>query len=305
MTSATAALDDTLVLYGGEQELFDQLLPFVHAGVAAAEPVIVAFPATRLPSIAGRLDDAHLAVELADMTELGRNPTALISTYQRVLREYDGRPARLIGEFDWAGRTGEECAALAQHEALVNTAFADYPLRVSCLYNRWTLPQEVLSDARCAHPSVREHDHTAPSDRYAPDQLLARHNVPLAIPDHAATYTVRSADDLRGARHFAHEQLRARGLAADRIANTELTVCELATNSLRHSHAGCMVAVWFDGEDIVCTVRDTGQLVDPLAGRRFPTADQPDGRGLLIINHLARFVRTHTSPTATTIEARL
>ena len=42
---------------------------------------------------------------------------------------------------------------------------------------------------------------------------------------------------------------------------------------------------------------------DPLAGRRPAIPTQLNGRGLLVVNHLADLVRTHTRPGQTTIRA--
>lgn len=304
VVSPSRALDHTLVFYRGETEFLEQLVPFVREGVAAGESVTVAVPNRRLASLATHVGDLGPDVQLADMTELGRNPGALISSYQRILLELGGRPSRLIGEFDWEGRTGDGYAALVEHEALVNMAFADQPLRVRCLYDSQMLPPDVVSDARCAHPRVCERGRIGPSDEYAPDRVLARRNTARTVPDDAVVFRVMTSGDLRDARRSVREHLRAQDLPDRRIADTEMAVTELATNSLTHAADGCRIALWLDHGDIVATVEDAGHLAEPLAGRRIPDPGAPGGRGLLVLNHLARLVRIHTTPTSTTVQAR-
>jgi anti-sigma regulatory factor (Ser/Thr protein kinase) len=58
--------------------------------------------------------------------------------------------------------------------------------------------------------------------------------------------------------------------------------------------------VWRDGDALVCEVRDRGQLGDPLAGRR-PTPEQPDGRGLWLVNQLCDLVQLRSSASGTVV----
>ncbi|GIF53678.1 hypothetical protein Afe04nite_82170 [Asanoa ferruginea] len=84
-----------------------------------------------------------------------------------------------------------------------------------------------------------------------------------------------------------------------------LAVDELAANTIRHTRADGVLAVWTDDDDLVCQLTDTGHIIDPLAGR-LPAAPEKltGGRGLLIVNALCDLVRTYTRPGSTTIELR-
>jgi anti-sigma regulatory factor (Ser/Thr protein kinase) len=112
---------------------------------------------------------------------------------------------------------------------------------------------------------------------------------------------VSGPGDRAGARRFAVSH--ADGL--DRVADLELIVTELATNSLRHAGGPCRVGVWRADGYLVCEVRDGGTLSDPLAGRRPPGRGEPSGRGLLMVNDLADLVRVHTGASGTTFRALL
>ena len=64
------------------------------------------------------------------------------------------------------------------------------------------------------------------------------------------------------------------------------------------------VLISHDEQNLVCQVRDSGYLTDPLAGRRPEVPGQLRGRGLLLVNALSDLVRVHTTPKGTTIEVR-
>ena len=52
-----------------------------------------------------------------------------------------------------------------------------------------------------------------------------------------------------------------------------------------------VVRSWVEAGSFVCEVSDRGRLDDPLAGRVRPTATQPDGRGLWMIQQLSDLVQ--------------
>jgi anti-sigma regulatory factor (Ser/Thr protein kinase) len=57
---------------------------------------------------------------------------------------------------------------------------------------------------------------------------------------------------------------------------------------------------------LICEVRDTGRIADPLAGRRRPPADQlAGGWGLWIANALCDLVQLRTSSGGTTVRLHL
>jgi anti-sigma regulatory factor (Ser/Thr protein kinase) len=59
--------------------------------------------------------------------------------------------------------------------------------------------------------------------------------------------------------------------------------------------------MWVADGRVLCDVQDSGGLDDPLAGRRAPDPDAPDGRGLWLVNHLCDLVQLHSSPAGTTV----
>ena len=62
-----------------------------------------------------------------------------------------------------------------------------------------------------------------------------------------------------------------------------LAVSEVAANTLRHTSAPGTLTIWHDANEIVCEVRDTGIIADPLAGRVQPPPGALSGHGLWLV----------------------
>lgn len=291
------------LFYRSDEEYLQALLPFITDGLADGEPVAAAVPGTNLALLRRALGSDGTRVRLLDMTEAGRNPGRIIAG---VLRAFaDGHPdrhVRIIGEPVWPGRTVSEYPACAQHEALINTAFAGRDVTIVCPYDALRLESHVLTDAEATHPQLWGQTRR---ERYAPTAIMDRYNLPLDhVPD-AARYVVNIGSDLSGLRRFTVEQARRHGLTAERVQSLELIVTELATNSLLHANSAGTVYIWPAEDHVVCQVSDTGQLSDPLAGRRPHRGGQLNGLGLLLVNDLADLVRTHTGDGGSTIRVHL
>ena len=293
------------LFYRDDAEYLAGLVPFVTEGLDRDQPVAVAVPGERLALLRDALGDAARHVTMLDMAEEGRNPGRIIP---RVLRRFADaradRHVRIIGEPIWAGRSGAEYPACAQHEALINAAFTGRDVTILCPYDTSALDDTAIEDARQTHPVVWEGDRRYASDRYAPDRVVARYNAPLPVAAEDA-FAVDGPKDVSPARRFAAQRARALGLPEARLADLELIAGELVTNSLVHTSGPCRLGVWAEDGHLVCEVRDGGRLTDPLAGRRPPEAAATSGLGLLLVNDLADLVRLHTTADGTTVRALL
>jgi len=292
------------LFYRGDQEYLAGLVPFVEDGRRQGDPVAVAVPGKRLALLAAEVDTAGL--KMIDMSEAGRNPGRIIPGVLRKFADaHPGRHVRIIGEPLWPGRSAAEYPACAQHEALINLAFAGRDVTIVCPYDVEGLDDRALADAQATHPLLRNADRHWTSPHYSPEQVVADYNLALPAPPCAPSCVVRTATDLAAARRFVGEHGRRLGLAAERAEDLMLIANELATNSLAHAFSSCRLRIWRDGPAVVCESHDSGHLADPLAGRRPSSPEQPGGRGLLLVNHLSDLVRTHTTPAGTTIQVHL
>ncbi|MFT7837981.1 anti-sigma factor RsbA family regulatory protein [Saccharothrix sp. BKS2] len=310
MTAATAPPPGDFVhpavFYASEEEYLGLLVPFVLDGLELGHPVAASVPGARLRLLRDALGAAAAEVLLLDMEVEGRNPGRIIpGVLRRFADDHPERHVRIIGEPIWAGRTDVEYPACAQHEALINLAFAGRDVTIACPYDTAALDEHVLVDALATHPEVWETTRRYGSGDYAPDAVVGRHNRPVDAGPDAAELPVTATAGIGAARRFAVAEAERLGLPAGRTADLALVATELVTNSLRHTGAGCRLSLWRDGDHLVCAVGDGGRLTDPLAGRRPADRDREGGRGLLMVNHLADLVRTHTTPHGTTVYAFL
>ncbi|MDI5979204.1 anti-sigma factor RsbA family regulatory protein [Amycolatopsis magusensis] len=292
------------LFYRSDAEYLKGLVPFVTDGLDAGQPVAISVPGPQGRLLTDALGPAAERVHLLDMTVAGRNPGRIIAgVLRRFADRHRDRHVRIIGEPIWPGRSATEYPACAQHEALINAAFTGRDVTIVCPYDVAGLEASVLADARQTHPLLWEGEQRYPSADYAPDDVVARYNEPFQHTGDAEVHLVATAADLSPARRRIADRARTLGLPAARIPDLELIATELAANSLQHAGAPCELRLWRENGEVVCEARDTGQLTDPLAGRR--PAEGFSGRGLLLINDLADLVRTHTSAQGTTIRAYL
>ncbi|MGW2621061.1 anti-sigma factor RsbA family regulatory protein [Streptomyces sp. NPDC001500] len=289
------------LFYRGERDYVDRTVSFVQEGLDLGEPVAVAVPGPNLELIRTALGADAEGVLLLDMTRAGRNPGRIIPG---VLRSFaDAHPrgrARIVGEPIWAGRSPVEYPACAQHEALINAAFEGRAVTILCPYDEERLDEAVLADARITHPVIVSRDGRRASDVYDWRSVVARYNEALAPAPDAAVLSF-DADNLYTARAFTVEQAGRLGIAGQRLQDAELAVAELTTNSVVHGGGHGTLAVWAEAGQLVCEVRDTGRLTDPLAGRRPPARGQIGGRGLMLVHYVADLVRLHTGDDGTTV----
>jgi anti-sigma regulatory factor (Ser/Thr protein kinase) len=291
------------LFYRGEAEYLAGTVPFVLDGLAAGESVAVAVPGGNLALLRAELGTDAERVRLLDMTEAGRNPGRIIPGVLRAFADaHRGKSVRIIGEPIWPSRSELEYPACAQHEALINLAFTGRDVTILCPYDADHLTADVLADAEATHPVVIDSTGQRDSPAYAPDRIVATYNGPL--PDPLAPVQAMEATavtDIGKARRLARAQATSAGFPATRVADVELVVTELLTNSIDHGGGAGTLRIWIDDDRFVCEVRDDGTLSDPLVGRRPARPGHPRGRGLLLVNQLADLVRVHTDSGYTVI----
>lgn len=314
MTASTQAAHrgfvHTAVFYHSEQEYVDLLATFLAEGLRNGESAWVALPPHKVGPVrealgAAAVLDAAADVTWADVTELGRNPGRLLAAQLAYVERCGQQRVRLLAEPVWPGRPAVEYVGCMLHEALANIAFDGHDVLGLCPYDASRLGNSVLADARVAHPFLGHGESQRRSAEYSIHAALDRGNEPLTTSPAAVTYTVSEASDLSKARQHSSRYGRLLGMSPDRIADLQLIVTELATNSLQHGGGTSRLALWEYNGHLICEARDSGFMADPLAGCRPPAKDKPSASGLFVVNALADLVRTHTTPTGTTIQAYL
>ncbi|MET9692300.1 sensor histidine kinase [Streptomyces sp. NPDC006514] len=301
-SGASGAFVHPALFYRGQADYLAGVGGFVRAALAADEPVLVAVPGPRLDALRDDLGTTT-GVTWTDMTHLGRNPGRILAALQDFADRHAGRPARIVGEPIWPGRSRAEVLEATRHEALINTAFAGRPATVLCPYDVLGLPAAVVSDARRTHPTLLEDGTALPSPDYADaPSVCADCDAPLPEPDGGAPWLAYTHGQLSEVRAYAEAFARGTDLSAARRGDLVLAVGEAAANSLAHGGGSGALRLWStagsgtgtgvgSGAEVVAEIRDGGRLSDPLAGRRRPALASVDGgRGLWMIHQLCDLV---------------
>jgi anti-sigma regulatory factor (Ser/Thr protein kinase) len=297
-------------LYGGEDDFLRGTVPFVHEGVAAGQPVMVALVPDRLELLRAAVGaDCASRVRWVDMARLGGNPGRIIPAWiDFVTRHGSGnRPMRGVGEPVWAGRRPCEVSECQLHEALLNLAVEpDTALWLRCPYDVTALAPDVLEEAARSHPVLVEGEHYRGSTVYGgAAHAVDVFETPLPEPDGevqewrfhrgAAGHPPETARDTARLRRTVLQRAADTGLAEERGFDMALAVTEAMTNSLRHGGGSGVLRIWEHGDGLTCEVRDRGHITDPMAGRRLPPPTDPGGRGLWLVHQLSDLVQVRST----------
>ena len=297
------------LLYAGPDGFLEGTAPFVREGLEAGEAVLVAVPRARAELLRGALDGEADRVLFADMAQLGRNPGRIIPAWRDFVDEHTerGTPVRGIGEPVWPERTSAELAECQRHEALLNLAFGDEPpWALLCPYDTDTLGDDVIAEAFRSHPALWQDGRRVRSHAYVdPRESLGGPDADLPAPPVETDGMAFERDDVAAVRTLVGWHAAQAGLSADRTADVVLAASEAATNSVLHGGGGGRLRVWREGRAVVCEVRDRGRVPDLLAGRRRPSLEAIDGRGLWIVHHLCDLVEVRSLPDGTVVRFRV
>ncbi|MFF5703811.1 anti-sigma factor RsbA family regulatory protein [Streptomyces sp. NPDC012794] len=305
---APGAFHHPALFYQGPDEYLAGVGGFVRTALEADEPVLVAVPGPRLGPLRESLGGAASGVEYVDMTRLGRNPGRILAALRDFAERHAGRPARIVGEPIWPGRTEAEVLEATRHEALINTAFAGRDASVLCPYDVAGLAATVVADARRTHPTVVEKGRELVSPAYTDASVVSGDcDVPLPEPAPGAVSLDYARGELARVREFTEAWALGTHLAPARRGDLVLAVSEAAANSLSHGGGHGTLRLWTTAElDVVAEVRDGGHLADPLAGRRRPAlASVNGGRGLWMIHQLCDLVEIRATCSGLTLRMRV
>ncbi len=303
MTTQVAQYRHEALFYRGPEEFAAATVPFLEAGLAAGEPVLVVTDVTRLNLVREQVG-THDLLHLADMDVVGHNPALIISAWRDFVHAHAaaGTPVRGVGEPVHPRRGPAELAACQLHEELLNLAFdATTPLRLLCPYDSAALPAAALEHARAAHPTVLTGGNRLASPAYSPPDsaaLLARPLPPA--PDGVATLAF-GPEMLANLRAYVRTFARRTGVADTRAEDLVVAVNEITTNSVRHGGGAGELRMWSEPDRLVCEVTDRGQLNDPFIGRATPPPAATHGRGVWIANQLCDLVQIRSTAGGTTI----
>jgi anti-sigma regulatory factor (Ser/Thr protein kinase) len=295
-------------LYSGEEEFLAGATSFIRGGLEGDEAIMVVVDAPKLDLLRSELGRDADEVVFGDMSQMGVNPARLIPAWQRFLASetVKGRRVRGIGEPIGPGRHQAELRECHRHEALLNLAFADSDnLWFLCPYDTDSLPPDVVEEAFHTHPYVLGgHGPRVSAAWSGPEGASVPFAEPLPPPATTPRELEFDADALPVLRRLVSGLGTSAGLDEDRVGDLVLGVNEVATNSINHGGGGGLLRVWREGDRLICEVRDTGTIEDPLAGRTVPGPEE-SGHGLWIANQTCDLVQLRSFADGTVVRLHM
>lgn len=294
-------------LYSSINEFVEGTLPFLHEGLSAGDAVLAVLGQEKSDALRSALGGEAHRVRFADMAKAGANPARIIPLWRRFVEDrVPGRGARGIGEPIHAGRSSAELVECQQHESLLNHAFASTPkFRLLCPYDV-ALGPDILEEAARSHPFVYSNGQVDPSMGWdlpgGPSRPYEAALPNPPVPFEQLAFAMGQLQDLRA---FVTRHAQLAGFDAERIADIVIAVNEVATNSLRYGGQRGTLTIWHEGPVLICEVHDTGQIADPLVGRRLPSPTSVGGLGLWLVNHLCDLVQVRTGPGGSVIRLHI
>lgn len=111
--------------------------------------------------------------------------------------------------------------------------------------------------------------------------------------------------NLSEVRTLAERHARKAGLPEDRILDFVIAVSEVAANTVRHAHSAGSMEIWTEGSELVCEIRDSGVITDPMVGRQPPPPGSNGGHGLWLVHEVCDRVDLHSDENGTVIRMHM
>lgn len=303
MTSAAERGHDHDVLFhGSDVELLAAAVPFLQAGLAADEAVLLVCKDHNNQLLAEALDrDPRIGV--LQRPDIRTRTPAAIAAYRRMVEEQlasGARRVRMVGDANF-GADPDTWAQWMRFEAVLNVALAPYPLSTVCSYDTRALPEQIRTVGHYTHPHVLTASARTVNPRYVdPATFLGRSAT--VHPDSPGTTVVAFESDhlthvaeLAGLRHNVRSALAGSTAPRQALSDFVAAVSEVAANAVIHGRPGVRVRLWASPRELVCTVTDQGDgFDDPLAGYLPVRTDDPCRacRGLWLARHLCDHLET-------------
>jgi anti-sigma regulatory factor (Ser/Thr protein kinase) len=285
------------LFFGSDAELMEAAVPFLRAGLAAGEAVVLVCDDRKNALLFEALDRDQRIGFLERAGTYLRTPIA-VAVYRRMVERQllaGAQRVRLVGEVDF-GHDPATWAEWIRYESVVNVALAPYPLSSVCAYDTRTLPQPALTAGRATHPNLLTPAGRITNDGYQDPTVFLRRWMAVDPADPLeATVPAFAADGLTDITELAvlRDNLRAvlaRAGVPDQPRSDFVTaVSEVTANAVVHGRSPVQVRVWASPGRLLGAVTDQGDGVDdPLAGYTTTRRSGPHrpGMGLWLARQL-------------------
>lgn len=293
------------LLYRDSEEYLAGVGSFIEEGVAAGEPVLVTAPPAEVDALRARLGErVSASVQFADMVTTGANPARIIPWVRSFVDQWPGRRTRAVGQPTWPGLSPAATREINRMEALTNLAFAQTPATFLCPYRLDGSAVPGSAEPLRTHPQLlRGHTRAASADYSPAGLLVGGQPEPEPAPPHARSMQVSAASQLADLRRFVSWHANQLSLPAPDVGTFVVAVGEAATNALEHGGGKAQVTVWGDADEdsLICEVRSTTRIDDPMIGCVQPPATRSGGWGMWLVNQLCELAETHSGSWGTAV----
>jgi len=288
-------LDHIALVYSCEEVLLSAISSFVSEGIRCGEPVVVVADELQSGLLREGLAETGTSGAISFMGTLGgwRRPASAIAAYRNLLESLLGAGAqrvRLIEQVE-PDELEPDQRAWARHEAVLNRAFAMWPLSVLCPFDGRALPASVIEMIERTHPQLLVGGKATHSPRYAdPTEMIRSLGIGHLVVEDSAPRLELQFDRVVGIpRHAVQIAVAPARLPPERVEDLVLAFSEVAANALVHGSGATFVRVWATEGVAVCTVTDEGTaFTDLLAGYVPPARAElvERGKGLWVSRQL-------------------
>ncbi|MDI1466333.1 sensor histidine kinase [Catellatospora sp. KI3] len=279
--------------YQSDEQFLELVVPFLADGLAAGEPVIVAFADHRQELVRAALGTARDLLYV-DGDQQYAKPAPAIRRYGELFDERvaaGARQIRVAGDVPHPG-VGVPWEWWARYEAVVNRAYDAWPVWGLCPYDTRVTPPGVLDHVLRTHPHVATADGPRANGAYEqPEEFLRRQPAVWRDPIEVEAPHAALADPTLAETRAAVVKLAARtDLSADDVDAMLLASSEAVTNAMVHGSGRVGVQLWAAPRRLVVTVSDDGYgPQDPCVGL-VPTGADVGGLGLWLAYQVCSYV---------------
>ena len=306
VSDAHSGFHHQTLFYAGAPGFLSGTLPFITDALSSAEPILVIVGGPQISLLRASLGADAERVSFADMHLVGRNPARLIPVWRQFLDDHQEHPVRGVSESVWPGRSEAELTECERNESLMNLAFDGVRAwRLLCLYDRDGLDEQAIAAARRSHPFITHNGGYRRSAAFAQGHAPDPFEGLLPPPPSRAIELPFRGEDLTPLRTNVRGWAAGSRVDAERAEQLVLAVNELATNSVRHGGGAGVLLMWEEDETLICEVRDSGRIEEPLIGRSRPAPDRPSGRGLWLVNQVCDLVQIRSDGSGSVVRIRL
>jgi transcriptional regulator with XRE-family HTH domain len=160
-------------VYEGEAGFADVVGRMLAEGAEAGEKTVAVLAPGRVEIAREVLGSADGEVHFCEAAEIYKHPVAAVTRFGEILGEHlaSGAPwVRLVGEPPLAGGPASEWVRC---EALLNLAFAAWPVTMICGYDSAVVGEDGIRDAHATHPETVSAAGLAASESYSDPAIRA------------------------------------------------------------------------------------------------------------------------------------